>query len=160
MTDIAIADQTSVISKQELSVPLGFAEAQAEAAAAGVTNTAVILDPYETLNADKDPLVDRPFFIRAIKFMIDQSTGAEYANLWCVRDDNRLYRVTDGSTGIYQQLVELVKERIATNHPTPYNFFLIANGLKRSDYGVNAANKAVPLGDPSQVSKATTYYLA
>jgi len=150
------------MGKTEIETIVSFAESLGEALPHGLDQASitVIANPYEALNKDKDALLDRPFMIRAVKFLTDEQTGQEYLNMWVVRDDDRLFRVTDGSTGIYAQMDSLVAKRINENHPTPYNFFLVPNGLRKSEFGIDEDHNTVKLGDPSMVSKAATYYLA
>jgi len=164
MTDSTLAvrqtDFENQMPKQVYEGALNFAEAQAEAERiAGVEYATVVLNPYAPLNQDKSPLVDRPFVIRHVRFQTDKVTGANYLNMWVVRDDDALFRVTDGSTGIYAQMTQLVEERLDSDHPTPYDGFIVANGLRFSEYGLDKNNKAVDLGDKTAVSKGTTYYL-
>lgn len=120
-----------------------------EAIAAGgipLEDTIVVINPYTVLNKDKDALLNKPFFIRMVKFTVDTDTGAEYAVFYAVTRDNEMFVVTDGSTGIHKQLISLV-ERYQRDYS-----FLIANGLRKSDYKIESGeNKGKP---------ATTYYLA
>lgn len=102
----------------------------------------VILNPYTVLNKDKDALLNKPFFIRQVRFTTDDTTGNPFCVIYAVTRDNEMYVVTDGSTGIYKQLVKITEDYARTHS------FLIANGLRKSDY--LAEN-----GQP-----ATTYYLA
>lgn len=143
--------------------PTDFAEALASATAAGLSeaDAHVVMDAYTPLNQDKDALVDRAFVIQHVKFMEDNSgpTTTNYANAWCVRDDGALFRVTDGSTGLYAQLVALVTDRLDKGTPAPYGPFIVDNGLTKSEYGVDKNGKAVPLGDPTAERKGATYYI-
>lgn len=151
------------MDKDTIETAYTFADAVAEAEKqSGVTrdNMVEVLNPYEALNKDKSPLLDKPFFVRHVKFQEDATTHQQYLNMWVVTEDNKLYRVTDGSTGIYEQMKKLVEKRLNEGHKTPYNFYFFPGGLRKSDFGLDADNNAVPLNDPSVVSKATTYYLA
>lgn len=143
--------------------PASFDEAMSAALETGPDAT-VILDPWEALNQDKSALVDRPIIVQHVKFMTDAETHANYVNLFVIRDDGRLFRVTDGSTGIYTQLAGIVSDRLANKHAHPYGPFIFPNGLRVSEYGVDKNGKAVPLGDPAQVEgpggKGATYYLS
>jgi hypothetical protein len=150
------------MSKAEIERAVTFEEAIGELNDRGIDSADVtlVLNPYETLNKDKDALLERPFLIRSAKFMVDKQTGKEYVNLWVVREDDRLFRVTDGSTGIFAQMNAEVERRLETGHKTPYNYFLVANGLRKSEFGIDKDGNTVELGDPTMVSKAATYYLA
>ncbi len=142
----------STIPPASYADAVGIAETEADAH--------VILDQWEALNQDKSALVNHAFVIEHLKFMTDTATGANYVNAFVIRDDDRLYRVTDGSTGFYAQCVTLVQKRLADGHPHPYGPYIIDNGLRESEYGVDKNGKAVPLGDPTQVGKGSTYYIA
>lgn len=141
--------------------PASFADALAQIGAnVSETDAHVIVDAWQKLNQDKDPLVGRPFTIQHVAFMEDPKTHNPYVNLWVVRDDDALFRVTDGSTGIFQQVTKLVEDRLAAGHAYPYDYYIIDNGLTRSDFMIDKNGKAVPDDDPTGVSKAATYYLA
>lgn len=139
--------------------PASFSEAVDAALATGDDAT-VVLDPWEKLNQDKSPLVDRPFVLQHVKFMTDRETSANFANMFVVREDDRLFRVTDGSTGMYSQIAALVQDRLNAKHAHPYGPFVFPNGLRVSEFGIDKNGKAVTLGDPSQVGKGATYYFA
>jgi hypothetical protein len=144
-TAVAEQDVTrEIVSFEEAIAQSGLTEAQAT----------VIIDPYTTLNQDKDVLIDTPFFIRKVVFSEDKTTHKPYAVVWLVTNANQLFRMTDGSTGIYKQLVAICAEAGRGAG------FLIANGLRKSEYGVNKKGEAVELGAPDMDSKAATYYLA
>jgi hypothetical protein len=148
------------LPKNESQRALTFAEALAEAAAHGAeTSSITILDPYEKVNKEKNVLLDRPLLVRAVKFMVDRATGNEYANFWVIRDDDRLFRVTDGGSGMYRQIGELVEERLAAGHPTPYNYFLFPNGLQKSEYLLDAAGN-ITEDEGEATAKGATYYFA
>jgi hypothetical protein len=135
--------------------------AEAESHGAGAASITVV-NPWEKINQDKDVLIERPLMLRSVKFMVDRATGNEYANLWIVRDDDRLFRVTDGSTGMYRQITELVQERLDAGHPTPYNYFLFPNGLTKSEYNLDAAGSIIEEDDKKTkvAAKGATYYFA
>ena len=131
--------------KESINDVMTFDEAIA-ASGLRVEDTIVVINPYTVINKDKDALLNKPFFIRMVRFAIDEETGAEYAVFYAVTRDNEMYVVTDGSTGIHQQLLKLV-DKYDRDHS-----FLIANGLRKSDYKIaDGENKGKP---------ATTYYLA
>lgn len=156
-----VARQKSDVARNTFDptlIPASFSSAM-DSAIAENPNAVVILDAWEKLNQDKTPLIDRSIVISYVKFMTDKETGANYVNMWVVRDDDRLYRVTDGSTGIYDQMSAKVAELLAADDPHPYGPFVFPNGLRVSEYGLDKNNKPVPLGDPSAVSKGATYYL-
>jgi hypothetical protein len=164
MATAEVATQ-EILSREQIDTPIGFREALEEASRAGLSaeQVNVVLNPYTTLNKDKSPLLNVPFIIRAVKFQEEKNPDgsvSEYVNIWCITEDDKLYRVTDGSTGIFTQIKRLVEKRIEEGHPTPYNYFAIVNGLRVSKFGVTADGTAVPLGDSRQKSEAETFYLA
>lgn len=175
MTATDMANQTTgelatmALTKDEIEEARTFAEVQAEATALGLSeeSTTLVINNYQTLNQDKDPLVDRPFWIRAVKFMHDTENDSDYVQFWAIRDDDALYRVTDGSTGIYAQLIRAVQKRTDEKHPTPFNYYRVANGLTKSEFWVNNDESSPDFGkaikDPEYKGKkreAATYYLA
>lgn len=134
-------DEIAKIDNDELNAVRTFDEL---IASTGIpeADLVVIVNPYTVLNKDKDALLNKPFFIRHVRFTADKQTGAPFCVFYAVTKDNEMFVVTDGSTGIYAQL-----QKITEDYGRQGNF-LIANGLRKSDY--LAEN-----GQP-----ATTYYLA
>lgn len=123
--------------------------------ALGAENVTAISSNYTVLNGkDKEQLVGVPFIIRKATLSADKLTGNAYVVLHVVTKNNDHFVVTDGSTGIYEQVTALMEK-----HDRDYAF-LAANGLRSSTYGVSQNGTAVPLGSPEQVSTATTFYLA
>jgi hypothetical protein len=145
------------IDNEELNTVLTFDEA-ATASGLSEQDMVFIASPYTVLNQDKDILLDNPFFIRAIRFATDAETENSYTVFHCVTRANESYVVTDGSTGIFRQLSRVVSQRIADGHPTPFQNVMVPNGLRKSEYGIDAEGKPVPKGAKA-VSKAATYYL-
>lgn len=105
---------------------------------------AVVFNPYEVVNKDKDTLLGVPFVIRHGRIAVDEATGNQYVVLYVVDKDNRMIVLTDGSTGIFQQYVTKVNEFGKTGP------FLIANGLRKSEYVYEDVN--------GNKSPAVTYY--
>jgi len=143
-------------SRQDLDEVVDFDALVAAAnEALGAENVVAISSNYVVLNGkDKERLIGVPFLIRKATPSADKLTGQPYMVLHVVTKDNEQYVVTDGSSGIYQQVTDLIDK-----HGRDYAF-LVANGLRSSTYGVTANGTAVPLGSPEQVSSATTFYLA
>lgn len=168
-TDNAIADQktgeiikgNSVISRDSLDTALTFAEAVSEAEAYGLSpeEYTVVTNIYEPLGKNKDALLAKPFFVRSVRFSADKITGNPFVILHVVSHDGNRYLVTDGSSGIYKQMDALVTRRITEGHKTPYNFYMIANGLRKSEFGINANGETVALGAADMKERAATYYL-
>ena len=159
-TDIAVRG----MDKDQYETALTFAEAVAEATRAGLTRESMltVLNPYEAMNQYKSPLLDVPFMIRHVAFLVDEKTDRGYLNMWVITEGSKLYRVTDGSTGIHKQMLTLVANRIEDNHPTPYDYFVVPGGLRASEFDVDAEGKPIKKGDKTTKveSTATTYYLA
>ena len=139
------------ITNEELNTPVTFEEAIAFSGLSEADVT-VIVNPYEVVNQNKDSLLGVPFYIRLVRFPVDKETNREYSVTYLVTKDGRMVVMTDGSTGIYKQLLSIVNKREADGHPTPEQNMLIANGLRKSDYIVQEGE--------AKGSKATTYYLA
>jgi hypothetical protein len=138
----------TVATQDDLNTVVTMRDAVEAALATGLTrdDVEVIVSPYEVLNKDKSPLLNVPFFIRKVAFKKDPETEGGYAVVHLVDANDKLWVMTDGSTGIYTQLVKIV-ENAGRDHD-----FFIANGLRKSDY-------KIPDG-PNAGQPATTYYLA
>lgn len=122
----------------------------------------VIASPYRVLKGDeKAELVGVPFYMRSWRFAIDGETERPYVVVHAVTKANDLVILTDGSTGIFAQLSKLSAERIKTGHATPFENGLVANGLRYSEYMVDADGKPIKAGSGAKPDgKARTYYLA
>lgn len=162
MTDQTIAVRG--MQKEQYETALTFADAVDEAKGAGLTreDMLTVLNPYEAMNQDKSALLDVPFMIRHVAFLVDEKTINPYLNMWVITEGNKLYRVTDGSTGIHKQMLGLVGKRLDENHPTPYDYFVVPGGLRASIFDVDAEGTPIKKGDKETkvASTATTYYLA
>ena len=152
------------MEKDQYETALTFAEAVGEATNAGLSkeDMLTVLNPYEAMNQDKSALLDVPFMIRHVAFLKDEKTGNDYLNMWVITEGDKLYRVTDGSTGIHKQMLALVGTRLTDGHPTPYDYFVVPGGLRSSTFDVDADGKPIKKGDKETkvASTATTYYLA
>lgn len=113
----------------------------------GVANAADLLGDGFTLLPDKNKLVDVQFIIVGCKFVAGDY-GSEFAVLRVVTANNERLVVTDGSTGIRDQMRAYL-DKVKDSGTVPAALFV--NGLRRSDYAYQDADgKATP---------ATTYYL-
>ncbi|QOI67153.1 hypothetical protein SEA_LUZDEMUNDO_9 [Microbacterium phage LuzDeMundo] len=108
---------------------------------------AIVFNPYEVVNQDKDSLIAVPFVIRHGRLSHDETTGNDFVVLYVVDKDNRMVVVTDGSTGIKEQFLSLVNQHGRAGG------FLIPNGLRKSEYMYEDPNTG-------KKSPAATYYLA
>lgn len=105
---------------------------------AALVDTADLADGY-TLLKDKDQLVGSEFIITGHHVKISEEFSAEYSIIRLItKATNSRVVITDGSTGIHQQLLDVPED----------TFVYCRNGLLRSDY---PANDTRPAG--------TTYYL-
>lgn len=104
---------------------------------------------------DKDRLVNVPFLIVAftISSAEDSEYGSQYVVVRGITATNQRFRFTDGSTGVFRQLVRLWKTR--SENPATAPFANVAlkcpNGLTRSEY-----NKIVD----GKNTRAVTHYIA
>ena len=90
----------------------------------------------------KEQLVGVPFLVVDVKFHNDGEFGP-FAAILCLGNDGKRFVFTDGSTGVYRQLVELA-ERFDDR---PLAGIACRKGLRASEYEKDGR-------------KAVTYYLA
>lgn len=160
-TDVDIYNTTGefeTVSRTELETPITFAEALARANK--TVNDAEIVSPYETI--EKDNLLAVPFLVRKFQFRdeMDSEYGGPYVVCYAVTADNRMVVFADGGTGIYEQARRLVETRIAQGIAKPFDDFLFANGLRKSEYRVGDDNKPLRKGSTEKGRAAATYYFA
>lgn len=162
MTDTTVA--TRGMDKEQYETALTFSDAVTEATNAGLgrEDMLTVLNPYEAMNQDKSALLDVPFMIRHVAFLVDEKTQNGYLNMWVITENDKLYRVTDGSTGIHKQMLALVGKRLEEGHKTPYDYFVVPGGLRSSTFDVDASGIPIKKGDTTTKvsSTATTFYLA
>jgi hypothetical protein len=148
------ADLNSVVTFDEAIAAAGLSEEQ----------MVVVTNPYTVLNKDKDVLVDQPFFVKLIRFTKDAETDNPFAILYVVDRANQMFVVTDGSTGIFRQALAIVAQRVKDGHPTPFQNWMIVNGLRKSEYKLGVDNKPLTKEDIANGVKASstgvTYYFA
>lgn len=99
-------------------------------------------DGFELLK-DKDQALGNEFLIIDWRFQVDKETNREYASMRIMTPLNALYRINDGSTGIYAQLKQFTERGITGG--------VRSHGLRKSEYMHDN-------GDGTQ-TKARTYYL-
>lgn len=164
-------DRNLALGRTEINSVVSFEDAIARSAAAAELDASAlvtIVSPWLSLDGvgGKDYLLDKPFHIVDVAFNTDEDTQRPYAVLHVVTQGNEMFYVTDGSTGIFRQILSLVQERKTNGHPTPYEGFTIANGLRKSEYLLteDANGKTIPMPRDAEgrkaTGKATTYYLA
>jgi hypothetical protein len=153
-----------MLPREILDAPISWDEAVRELGLAEAEM--VLVGSAYTVEKDKDKLLSEPFYIREVRFATDPTTDNEYAVLYCVARNEAIGQVilTDGSTGIYKTINAAVQSRIAENHPSPYNGYIIPNGLRKSDYPTDSDGKPLTkqqIADGVKPGgKGTTYYFA
>lgn len=152
-------DLDSVPTNADLNTWLpDFEELAAAIQEAGADNV-FVGSPYTLLNKDKDVLVNEPFIIRRFIFVAkpnpsDPRIMNDVAIVHVVSKSKGLFVMTDGSTGIRDQLIALEAQRTEANL-VPNANILVPNGLTRSDYDAKID------GDTGEVIRpaGTTYFL-
>ena len=101
---------------------------------------------------EKDSLVNVPFLL--VQWAVsnpESSENGQYIVARGMTKENQRFRISDGSTGIMQQLVSLTVGRMEAGHPAPNSGLLCEKGLRKSDYKTtDAAGKEI---------NATTFYI-
>lgn len=115
---------------------------------------------------DKDILISVPFVITTFRFAegdyTDESGNkSRYVIAELVTKDGAKYLITDGSTGICSQLLQVYMDRAALGSKAPNVGVLCEKGVTKSEYYFNAktgekSNK--PVEGPNW-GPASTYYL-
>lgn len=122
----------------------------------GVVNIGDVAGDGFSLQKDKTLLENVPFLIIDWKEIsgISSDTGRPYATIRIITADGRKYRISDGSTGIYSQLLRMADKGVRHGIAVP-------KGLFKSEYWVDA--DGMPLKDPDtykgEKRKAYTFYL-
>lgn len=111
--------------------------------------------PYPLLE-DKNTLVGVPFIITQVKWgeskkFVRNGESARFVILYIVTEGDELWTVTDGSTGIADQVQTLVADRQSRGVIPADQGIYVKNGLTRSDYDYT--------DEKGNVSPATTFYL-
>lgn len=159
---VALEERLSALTRQQLDAPITFAEAMQELGLAQAEM--VLVGSAYTVERDKDKLLSEPFYIREVRFATDETSEQDYAVMYLVTAKDEQLIITDGSTGIYRTISFAVKQRIDEGHPTPYNGYIIPNGLRKSEYpihkdGTPLSKREIAAGVKAS-GKASTYYFA
>jgi hypothetical protein len=106
---------------------------------------------------DKETLLGVPFIITQVKWGESKKfRNAEGPNrfviLYVVTEGDEKWTLTDGSTGIAQQVEDMVAERVELGITPTDQMFYVKNGLTVSNYEYT--------DDKGNVSDAHTFYLA
>lgn len=165
MTDAKALSRAQQFSDEELRNVDSFesAFALAESMFGEVTDVTQELGNGFTLITDKAPLVNTAFVILSCAF--NEGDFGTFASIACVTKAGEKYIFNDGSTGVHNQLFELILTKKRTGG------FLAPTGLNASEYDTcankdclrarpNAMKTCVHCGDTSEKrGTATTYFL-
>lgn len=148
-------DQFNVAPLQTMPLPESYDEALA--LLGSVTEIADATEDLadEWTEIDKEKLVNVPFLLVAwtISSEDDADFGNQYVVVRGITSAGKRFRFTDGSTGIFRQLVRLTGDRLKNPVTAPYaNMGLkCPEGLVKSEY-----NKTIN----GERTRAVTYYIA
>lgn len=124
-----------------------------------------ISDGFESTK-DKDRFINTTFvIIDWNKFTSTDFGSAEVMTIRLMTLAGEKYRISDGSTGIAQQLADITAVRLKGNHPAPNAGVIVKGGLSKSEYWVSEADgkamtEAEAEATPKDLKKkASTYYL-
>lgn len=158
--------QLPFASQDDLEVSYSsYDEAVAAAELDGLTeeDTVFVRSNFRVIT-DKEELLSVPHMIRAIRFSKDDVSERPYVIVYAVArlpkgDEMVIY--TDGSTGVFAQLVRAMQKRMADGHKTPTQWFNCVNGLDKSEYNLTEVDgKPRPAKPGEKVSgQGTTYYI-
>jgi hypothetical protein len=110
---------------------------------AGIVVASDVLGDGFAMLTNKDLLIGVTFV--AVKWTITMGDHGEFAVVKLVTIDGKKYVVTDGSTGLHQQLSDFSAKT------GRYGGLVVKNGLRKSDYTYTDEN--------GKETPATTYYL-
>lgn len=165
--------KTQAVATTEAAIPdevakeIGsWAEAEAYFAGKGIAVSfgEEISDGFEKVSdEDKTKFVKVPILILDWERM--PGDMGMFATIRFITQEGKRYRMSDGSTGIYDQLTRIEVEREKLGHPAPTQGLAVRRGLRKSEYWVSKASKQViPREDLGAVPederfKGATYYL-
>lgn len=168
----ALLSQLPFATPADLEVSYGsYDEAVQAAQVDGLSEeeTLFVRSPFRVIDK-KEELLQVPHMIRAVRFGQDADSKRPYAVVYAIAklpggDEMVIY--TDGSSGIFAQLVRAIQDRKEKGHPTPTQWFNVVNGLSKSDYKLVKDVKTKELrpldrNDPEGIKiegSASTFYL-
>lgn len=123
-----------------------------------------ISDGFETIQ-DKDRLINTTFVIIDWNKVSSSDFGQDFMTIRLMTLAGEKFRISDGSTGIAQQLSDITEVRLAQSHPAPNAGVIVKGGLSKSEYWVSEADgkamsEAEAEATPRELKKkASTYYL-
>lgn len=100
---------------------------------------------------DKSKILGMPFVILSWDFH-EGDFGDFVSALVIFPNDEKIYVLNDGSTGIFKQLQEITRNREENGHPFPQAGRRVDKGLRVSDYDYT--------DEKGKTAPAKTYYLA
>jgi hypothetical protein len=124
-----------------------------------------ISDGFES-TADKDQFINTSLVLIDWHLFESSEFGGQAMTIRAMTLLGGKYRISDGSTGIMQQLMELTEVRLKQNHPSPNAGLIVRGGLSKSVFWVSTdTGKAISEADAEKLpkdkkKKASTYYLA
>lgn len=158
--EIAVPEMGAILSDDSARNVKSFADAitaaQAELGVTDIANAGDELGDGFRLLEDKDRLISTPFFIVDWRFLVgDQGVNSKtkdyagkglYSTIRLITEDDRKFRISDGSSGIHAQLFDF-----SQTHGGRTAAMMVKGGLVRSDYTTEIDGESV---------EGTTYYLS
>lgn len=123
-----------------------------------------ISDGFDVLE-NKDRLIDVPLILVDWNMFESKDFGGKVLTIRLMTLTGERYRISDGSTGIMAQLLEVSNIRVKEGHKTPMQGLGVRNGLRKSSYWVSVADgKAMSEAEAEKTpkelkKKAETFYL-
>ena len=105
--------------------------------------------PWEVV--DKDVLIGVPFLICDVRIYASKQYGNNVAAICVMTKDNDRLIINDGSTGIYQQVLHMLR---TTKRKSG---IMCPNGLRKSTYKVTVVDG---MNDTEKEIEASTFYVA
>lgn len=150
---VILQDEFNLATLSAFGLPESFADALSALTSVGATPDSaaeVLADEWPLV--EKDSLVNVPFLL--VQWAVsnpESSENGQYIVARGMTKENKRFRISDGSTGICQQLVSLTLDRMKNGHPAPNSGLLCEKGLRKSDYKTtDSAGKPI---------NATTFYV-
>jgi hypothetical protein len=139
---------TTVIAKvsDAFGTVTTFADMMADVDSGNVVHISEVDDVVRLDSEDKGKLIGVPIILVSWQFKYDKVQEREYVSMAIVTDKNEKFIVTDGSTGIYEQLARYTSK---LGKVVP---IFLPKGLTKSDY--------VTTDNEGKTIQATTFYLS
>ena len=123
-----------------------------------------ISDGYEVLD-NKDRLLDTPLIVIDWREVWSNENASYFHTIRVLTLSGERYRISDGSTGISDQLREITKVRLNEGNKVPNAGLIVRAGLTKSEYWVHKdegralSNQEAEALPADKKRKAATYYL-